>query len=279
MTVAFIVYMPLRRSFRSLRLALLLIALIVMGAPAARAWPGGKSTRALVTRAKSGLKRAGAWLRSRSRPLVRQAAGERKPGTLVLVRHGQSIWNLQNRFTGWTDVPLTDKGRAEARQAGKLVKEIAFDRAYTSKLQRAEESLQLMMQSYGKKLPVRRSKALNERHYGLLQGLNKAETARRLGEDLVHRWRRSWDVAPPGGESLKQTAARTMPYFERNILREVKRGRNVLVVAHGNSLRSIVKELDRLSPEQVCKLQIDTGVPLVYQIGSDGKVVSKCVRR
>jgi 2,3-bisphosphoglycerate-dependent phosphoglycerate mutase len=197
----------------------------------------------------------------------------------VLVRHGQSIWNLQNRFTGWTDVPLTDKGRAEAREAGKLVKDIAFDRAYTSKLQRAEESLQLMMESYGQKLPVKRSKSLNERHYGLLQGLNKAETARRLGGDLVHRWRRSWDVSPPGGESLKQTAARTMPYFERNILEEVKRGKNVLVVAHGNSLRSIVKGLDNLSPEQVCKLQIDTGVPLVYQIGPDGRVVSKCVRR
>jgi 2,3-bisphosphoglycerate-dependent phosphoglycerate mutase len=203
---------------------------------------------------------------------------DKDAATLTLVRHGQSTWNLQNRFTGWVDVPLTRKGRAEARRAGTLVRDIRFDRAYTSGLQRAQDSLKLMMQTYGAELPVKRSKALNERHYGLLQGLNKAETARRLGEQRVHRWRRSWDVAPPGGESLKQTAERTMPYFERHIMRDLRQGKNVLVVAHGNSLRSIVASLEGLSPEQVPQLQIETGVPLVYRVGRDGRVVSKDVR-
>jgi 2,3-bisphosphoglycerate-dependent phosphoglycerate mutase len=202
-----------------------------------------------------------------------------RPATLTLVRHGQSVWNLQNRFTGWVDVPLTEKGRAEARRAGKLVRDIRFDRAYTSGLRRAQESLELMMDTYGRKLPVARSRALNERHYGALQGLDKALTAKRVGEETVHRWRRSWDVAPPGGESLQMTAQRTMPYFKRNILRDLKRGKNVLVVAHGNSLRSIVKELEGLTPDQVTGLRIDTGVPLVYRIGPDGKVLSKTTRR
>lgn len=212
-------------------------------------------------------------------PAQRAARGDTDVATLTLVRHGQSIWNLQNRFTGWVDVPLTRKGRAEARRAGTLVRDIRFDRAYTSGLQRAQESLKLMMQTYGAQLPVESSRALNERHYGRLQGLNKAETARRLGEKRVHRWRRSWDVAPPGGESLKQTAQRTMPYFERHILRDLQRGKNVLVVAHGNSLRSIVASLEGLSPDQVPQLQIETGVPLVYRIGRDGRVLSKDVRR
>jgi 2,3-bisphosphoglycerate-dependent phosphoglycerate mutase len=211
-------------------------------------------------------------------PARRAARDNKDTATLTLVRHGQSTWNLQNRFTGWVDVPLTRKGRAEARRAGTLVRDIRFDRAYTSGLQRAQDSLKLMMQTYGAELPVKRSKALNERHYGLLQGLNKAETARRVGEKRVHRWRRSWDVAPPGGESLKQTAERTMPYFERHILRDLQQGKNVLVVAHGNSLRSIVASLEGLSPEQVPQLQIETGVPLVYRVGRDGRVVSKDVR-
>ena len=197
---------------------------------------------------------------------------------LALVRHGQSQWNLENRFTGWVDVPLTELGRAEADRAGKALKTsgLRFTKAYTSVLARAEDTLAIMLDVLGQKgIPIARDQALNERHYGDLQGLNKKETADKYGAEQVHIWRRSYDVQPPGGESLKDTAARTLPYFERVILPDVKRGENVLVAAHGNSLRSIVMHLDKLTKEQVLELNLDTGVPIVYDIDSTGEVLGK----
>jgi len=195
---------------------------------------------------------------------------------LVLIRHGESQWNLENRFTGWTDVPLTEKGRVEARRAGERVRHIRFDKAYTSVLQRSTETLDIILDILDRRdLPVAYDQALNERHYGDLQGLNKAETAEKFGKEQVHLWRRSYDVAPPGGESLKDTAARTLPYFEQYIVPDLRAGKNVLVVAHGNSLRSIVMQLDQLTREQVLELNIATGVPIVYDFGPDMKIRSK----
>jgi 2,3-bisphosphoglycerate-dependent phosphoglycerate mutase len=195
---------------------------------------------------------------------------------LVLVRHGESQWNLENRFTGWVDVPLTEKGRREAQRAGELLRGMHFDRAYTSVLQRAIETLDIILRAVGQTdLPVERDAALNERHYGELQGLNKAETAKQFGDEQVHIWRRSYDIAPPGGESLKDTAARTLPYFERVIVPRLRAGENVLVSAHGNSLRSIVMHLDRLTPAQVLELNLATGVPIVYEVESDMAIRSK----
>jgi len=189
---------------------------------------------------------------------------------LVLVRHGESQWNLENRFTGWVDVPLTETGRGEALRG------LRFDRAYTSVLQRAIETLDIVLRAIGQTdLPIERDAALNERHYGELQGLNKAETAQKYGAEQVHIWRRSYDIAPPGGESLKDTAARTLPYFEKAIVPPLVAGQNILVAAHGNSLRSIVMHLDRLTKEQVLELNIATGVPIVYDIGPDMGVRSK----
>jgi len=195
---------------------------------------------------------------------------------LVLVRHGESQWNLENRFTGWIDIPLTEKGREEARRAAEKIRDIHFDRAYTSVLQRATESLDIMLQVIGQQgIPVAYDRALNERHYGDLQGLNKAETAEKFGKKQVHLWRRSYDVAPPGGESLKDTAARTLPYFEAHILPDLRAGKNVLVSAHGNSLRSIVMQLDQLTREQVIELNLATGVPIVYEFSPDLQIISK----
>ena len=188
---------------------------------------------------------------------------------LVLLRHGESQWNLENRFTGWVDVPLTEKGREEARRSGRLLAAggFRFDRCFTSELQRAQETLRIALEAMGvPDLPVERDQALNERHYGDLQGLNKAETAKKFGDEQVHIWRRSYDVAPPNGESLKDTAARTLPYFQTHIVPALGRGENVLVVAHGNSLRSIVMDLEKLTREQVLELNIATGVPLVYDV-------------
>jgi len=195
---------------------------------------------------------------------------------LALVRHGESQWNLENRFTGWEDVPLTETGRREATRAGELLRGMRFDAAYSSVLQRAIVTLDLVMEATGQTdLPVTKDQALNERHYGDLQGLNKAETAAKFGADQVHIWRRSYDVPPPGGESLKDTAARTLPYFERVIAPRLVAGESILVVAHGNSLRSIVMHLDKLSREQVLELNIPTGVPIVYDIAPDLTVRSK----
>ncbi|MGA9522502.1 MAG: 2,3-diphosphoglycerate-dependent phosphoglycerate mutase [Myxococcaceae bacterium] len=198
-------------------------------------------------------------------------------GTLVLVRHGQSIWNMENRFTGWVDVPLSEKGRGEAKLAASHLGGFKFDVAYTSMLSRAQETLAIILRELGQNPPIIRDQALNERHYGDLQGLNKADTAKRYGDDQVKIWRRSFDVRPPNGESLELTAQRTLPFFERAIGGDLRQGKNVLVVAHGNSNRSIVMELDKLSGEQVVAVELATGVPLIYEIDKDLKVLSKRV--
>ena len=197
--------------------------------------------------------------------------------TLALVRHGQSIWNRENRFTGWVDVPLTPAGRDEARRAGERLAaaDLDFAVAYTSVLVRAQESLALLLEAAGLDLPVIREQALNERHYGDLQGLVKARTAERYGDEQVHVWRRSFRTAPPGGESLEMTARRTLPFFERAILGDIAQDKDVLVVAHGNSNRSIVMELDQLAEDEVPGLELATGVPLVYDLATDGTVRSR----
>lgn len=197
---------------------------------------------------------------------------------LILLRHGESQWNLENRFTGWVDVPLSPRGEQEAREAGEHLQPLPIDTVYTSVLQRAMNTARIALEAAGKAhLPTQSNQALNERHYGDLQGLNKAETAAQYGDEQVKIWRRSFDIPPPGaeGESLKDTAARTLPYFDAHILPDIKAGKNVLVVAHGNSLRSIVMSLDTLSPTEVIALNIPTGVPLVYTLDGDGKVLEK----
>jgi 2,3-bisphosphoglycerate-dependent phosphoglycerate mutase len=196
--------------------------------------------------------------------------------TLALVRHGQSLWNMENRFTGWVDVPLTAQGEEEARRAGERLRGTHFDVAYTSALTRAQETLRLIVETAGfEGLPIIRDQALNERHYGDLQGLNKAETAERYGDEQVHIWRRSYATPPPNGEALKDTADRTLPFFERAILGDIKQGKDVLVVAHGNSNRSIVMRLDGLDEEGVLALELGTGIPLVYDLAEDGSVQGK----
>jgi len=194
---------------------------------------------------------------------------------LVLVRHGQSAWNLKNLFTGWRDVDLTEKGIAEARAAGRKLKAlgIKFDIAFTSDLKRAQNTLTLILEEMGQTgLQVIRNLALNERDYGDLSGLNKDDARKKWGEEQVHIWRRSYDVAPPGGESLKDTLARALPYYNTEILPRVLRGERVLVAAHGNSLRALVMVLDRLSPEGIVKRELATGVPLVYRLNADSTV-------
>jgi 2,3-bisphosphoglycerate-dependent phosphoglycerate mutase len=196
--------------------------------------------------------------------------------TLVLLRHGESTWNQENRFTGWTDVPLSENGFKEAYTAGEKLKSYKFDKAYTSVLTRAIQTLDIVLKVIGQdNIPILKDQALNERHYGDLQGLNKAETAEKYGAEQVHIWRRSYDVAPPGGESLKDTAARTLPYFELYIMKDILAGKNVLVSAHGNSLRSIVMKLDKLTSRQVTELEIPTGIPLVYKFDVQGNIISK----
>lgn len=197
---------------------------------------------------------------------------------LILIRHGESQWNLENRFTGWVDVELSEKGRKEAEEAGKKLKDYKIDKAYTSVLKRAMNTLDIAMKAAGKSgFPIVRDVALNERHYGDLQGLNKAETAKKYGDHQVHIWRRSYDIPPPGegAESLKDTAARTLPYFDKHVLPDLKAGKNIIIAAHGNSLRSIVMELDKLTKEQVLELNIPTGVPIVYEFDKDLKILSK----
>ncbi|WP_029522158.1 2,3-diphosphoglycerate-dependent phosphoglycerate mutase [Persephonella sp. KM09-Lau-8] len=197
---------------------------------------------------------------------------------LVLVRHGQSIWNLQNRFTGWIDVPLTEKGKEEAYKAGELLKDIRFDVAYTSMLTRAQETLRIILETIGLAIPVIKDQALNERHYGALQGLNKDRAREKWGKEIVHLWRRSYDIPPPEGESLKDTAERTIPFLERAIMGDILDGRDVLVVAHGNSLRSIVMYLEKLSPEEIIKVEIPTGTPIVYELDENGNIINKEIR-
>ena len=196
-------------------------------------------------------------------------------GKLVLVRHGQSQWNLENRFTGWVDVPITPLGEKEAHRAGQELKDVKFDVAFTSELQRAQQTLKIILEEIGQtSLPVTKDKSLNERHYGDLQGLDKAETVKKFGEQQVHIWRRSFDVKPPNGESLKDTAERTLPYFKNTILPAAMKG-NVLISAHGNSLRAIVMDLDKLSPEQIMLVNIETCRPIYYDIGAKGEVLKK----
>lgn len=206
---------------------------------------------------------------------------------LVLLRHGESQWNLENRFTGWVDVDLSAKGEGEARRAGELLKEknFSFNRLFTSVLKRAIRTAEIACGTAGfAALPTRRNQALNERHYGALQGLNKEETAQKYGKEQVHLWRRSYDVPPPAdktelnpdgfSESLKDTAARTIPYYQQEIEPLVKAGENILVTAHGNSLRSLVMFLDNLTREEVLELNIPTGTPLVYEF-ENGAIVQK----
>ena len=196
---------------------------------------------------------------------------------LALVRHGQSLWNHENRFTGFVDVPLTEKGRDEARQAARTLVGLTFDVAYTSALTRAQETLAIILETLGQRVPVIRDAALNERHYGDLQGLNKEDAAKRWGDDQVKKWRRSYDVPPPNGESLEMTARRVLPFYDRAISGDLRLGKNVLVVAHGNSNRSLVMKLDKLTGEQVVGLELATGVPLVYELSMEGEVLQKRV--
>ena len=199
-------------------------------------------------------------------------------GTLVLVRHGQSDWNLKNLFTGWKDPDLTELGIEKARTGGKALAEygIKFDIAFTSVLQRAQHTLDIILDSVGQTgLQTIKDQALNERDYGDLSGLNKDDARAKWGEEQVHIWRRSYDVPPPGGESLRDTGARVWPYYLTEILPRVLAGQKVLVAAHGNSLRSLVMVLDRLTKEQILALNLATGVPMVYKLKADSTVASK----
>ena len=197
---------------------------------------------------------------------------------LVLVRHGQSDWNLKNLFTGWRDVGLTEKGIAEAGAAGTRLKAqgLHFDVAFTSALSRAQRTLDLMLAELGQtNIPIIKNQALNERDYGDLVGLNKDDARKKWGEEQVLKWRRSYDIAPPGGESLKDTLARALPYYVTEILPHVMRSERVLVSAHGNSLRALVMVLDKHTPESIIKLNLDTGVPMIYRLKADSTVASK----
>lgn len=199
-------------------------------------------------------------------------------GLLVLLRHAQSEWNLDDRFTGWIDIPLTDKGRLDAARAAQLIKHIRFDASFTSALQRAQETLTIVLASLDQlDVSVESNEALNERHYGDLQGLNKTETARRFGADQVHLWRRSYDIAPPNGESLADTAKRTLPFFRSKIMPLVMMGKSVLVSAHGNSLRSIVMDLEHLTEEQILVVSLVAATPVEYSIDHDGHILHKII--
>jgi 2,3-bisphosphoglycerate-dependent phosphoglycerate mutase len=197
---------------------------------------------------------------------------------LVLVRHGQSEWNLKNLFTGWKDPDLTEQGIAEATDAGRKLKAkgLKFDIAFTSVLLRAQHTLDLLLAELGQTgLQTKKDLALNERDYGDLSGLNKDDARKKWGEDQVLIWRRSYDVPPPGGESLKDTLARALPYYVQEILPCVLRGERVLVSAHGNSLRALIMVLERLSPENILKRELATGVPIIYHLNADATVASK----
>jgi 2,3-bisphosphoglycerate-dependent phosphoglycerate mutase len=220
---------------------------------------------------------------------------------LVIVRHGESVWNKENRFTGWMDVGLSDKGIKEAENAGKILKNYKFDSIYISHMMRAIHTLQLILKhtkdqrtpviyhdddmkirerehhtgDVSTELPIFQSKAIAERYYGDLQGLNKAETAKKYGDEQVHKWRRSFDIRPPNGESLKDTLARVRPYWEKKIMKDLQNGKTVLIVAHGNSLRAIVKYLEKISDNDIPNLEIPTGLPIEYELDSSMRVLSK----
>jgi 2,3-bisphosphoglycerate-dependent phosphoglycerate mutase len=186
---------------------------------------------------------------------------------LVLIRHGQSLWNAENRFTGWTDIDLSKKGENEAKAAGEKLENVSFDVVHTSALMRAQRTAEIIIKHNKKSqdIPTYKDERLNERHYGSLQGLNKTETAEKYGAEQVHIWRRSFDISPPDGESLKMTAERTLPYFKDDVLKHLNEGKNVLISAHGNSLRSIVMHIEDISKEDIVKLEIQTGVPRTYE--------------
>ena len=199
---------------------------------------------------------------------------------LVLVRHGQSEWNEKNLFTGWRNPDLTAQGIDEARAAGQALKQqgLVFDFAFTSDLERAQKTLTLLLAEQGQSdLPTTQNQALNERDYGDLAGLNKDDARKKWGDEQVHIWRRSYDTPPPGGESLKDTGARVLPYYDSDILPHVKTGKNILIAAHGNSLRSLVMRLEGLSSAEILDVNIDTGVPYIYQMDADGAVQDKTI--
>ncbi|MBO9423254.1 2,3-bisphosphoglycerate-dependent phosphoglycerate mutase [Labrenzia sp. R4_1] len=196
---------------------------------------------------------------------------------LVLVRHGQSEWNLKNLFTGWKDPGLTDQGVAEAHKAGQQLRDLKlnFDLAFTSVLSRAQKTLGIILEELDQTgLETFKDQALNERDYGDLTGMNKDEAREKFGEEQVHIWRRSYDIPPPGGESLKMTAERVLPYYKAEILPRVLSGNRTIVAAHGNSLRSLIMELEGLSPEEILKRELGTGTPIIYRLDEDGKVIS-----
>jgi 2,3-bisphosphoglycerate-dependent phosphoglycerate mutase len=198
---------------------------------------------------------------------------------LVLVRHGQSEWNLLNKWTGFTDVKLSKQGENEAKQAAELLKDITLHKAHTSDLKRAQNTLDIILKELGhENINIKKHPAIKERDYGDLTGMNKEEAKKELGEELFQKYRRSWDVAPPNGESLKDTAARAIPYFQEHILTDLKAGHNVIVAAHGNSLRAIIKHLEDIADEEIPLLEIGTGVLYVYEIDDNGKIVSKEIR-
>jgi 2,3-bisphosphoglycerate-dependent phosphoglycerate mutase len=201
-----------------------------------------------------------------------------KSRNLILVRHGQSEWNAKNLFTGWKDPGLTDQGVSEAKNAGKLILEqkIEFDVMYTSMLSRAQKTGDIILGILNhKEIPIIKNEALNERHYGSLAGLNKDDARKKWGEEQVHIWRRSFDMPPPEGESLKDTADRVLPYFETEIMPKVISGSSILIAAHGNSLRALIMKLDSISPEDIVKLEIPTGAPIQYEFTADGNVGKK----
>ena len=197
---------------------------------------------------------------------------------LILVRHGQSEWNEKNLFTGWKDPDLTSKGEVEAKEAGKSLNKlgIKYDLMFTSVLLRAKRTAQIILNELNQRdIKIIKDKAINERDYGNLSGLNKDEAREKWGEEQVHKWRRSYNIAPPGGESLKDTAERVLPYYRKKILPHVNERKNIIVAAHGNSLRALVMELDNLSPKEIVKLEIPTGIPIFYEISSSGSIESK----
>ena len=196
---------------------------------------------------------------------------------LILIRHGQSEWNALNQFTGWKDPDLTAKGIEEAHNAGRIINnlEINFDLVFTSALIRAQNTAEIILKEINQPLSTIKNQALNERNYGDLAGLNKDDARKRWGNEQVHIWRRSYDVPPPSGESLKDTGERVLPFFMKEILPHVCKGKSILVAAHGNSLRSLIKFLDNISDEDIVKLEIPTGAPIHYVINEDGSVKSK----
>lgn len=198
---------------------------------------------------------------------------------LILVRHGQSEWNLLKKWTGWTDIELSDQGREEAKKAAELLRDITIHKAHTSDLKRAQETLDIILKELGHTdIDVKKAHQIKERHYGDLTGMNKDEARVNFGEEKFKLYRRSWDVPPPNGESLKDTYDRAIPYYEQEILKDLKEGHNVLVAAHGNSLRAIVKYLENIPDDKISELEIGTGVIHVYEMDENGEILNKEIR-